>query len=298
MAPLHLAFILFIDFCWAMNMIAVKVAVDAVEPLAAVTLRYAIALAITLPFIRWVPGRMRLIIATAVIAGAAFMLFVNLSLAVTENVAALAIAGQLGAPFSLLLAVIFLGERIRWVRIAGVTLAFAGIVIMGFDPVIWQERLGVALTAVASLFWAVGSLLFRRLQGVNVLNIHGWLALISVPILGAASLVFEPGALLRSAGADLEVWAWIAFSAIFSSLVGHAGMSWLLQIYPVSTIVPLTLPTPLLSAAVAVFYFDLPVTGGLIAGALVSFAGVAIITLRSAQKEPEIAEAWVRRARR
>ncbi|EMD82924.1 DMT family transporter [Pacificimonas flava] len=298
MAPIHLLFIVFIDLCWAMNMIAVKVAVDAVEPLAAVTLRYAIALLVTLPFIRWVPGRMRLIATTAIIAGAGFMLFVNTSLAVTDNVAALAIAAQLGAPFSLILAVIFLGERIRWIRIAGVTLAFVGIVIMGFDPAIWSERLGVGLTVISSLLWAVGSLLFRRLQGVPVMNIHGWLALISVPILGAASLIFEPGALVSSFSAPLGVWGWIAFSAIFSSLVGHAGMSWLLQKYDVSVIVPLTLPTPLISAGVAVFYFDLPITTGLVVGALVSFVGVAIITLRSAKKEPEIAEQWVRRARR
>lgn len=298
MSPLHLLFVLFIDICWAMNMIAVKVAVDAAEPLAAVTLRYGIALIVTLPFIRWVPGRMRLILITAVIAGAAFMLFVNMSLAVTENVAALAIAAQVGAPFSLILAVIFLGERIRWVRIIGVALAFGGICLMSFDPAIWVERLGVLLTTIASFFWAIGSLLFRRLEGVNVLNIHGWLALISVPILGAASLVFEPGALLSAPDLPLRVWLWIGFSAIFSSLVGHAGMSWLLQRYPVTTIVPLTLPTPLLSAAVAVVYFDNPVTTGLVAGAAISFIGVAIITLRSAQKEPDIAKTWVQRARR
>ncbi|MBZ6378330.1 EamA family transporter [Pacificimonas flava] len=298
MAPLHLLFVLFIDLCWAMNIIAVKVAVDATGPLTAVTLRYGIALLVTLPFIRWVPGRMKLVLTTALLAGAVFMLFVNVSLSVTENVAALAIAGQVGAPFSLILAVIFLGERIRWVRITGVALAFLGICIMGFDPAIWTERLGVGLTVISSFFWAIGSLLFRRLQGVHVLNIHGWLALVSVPVLGVASLVFEPGGLAAAPALPGSVWAWIGFSAIFSSLVGHAGMSWLLQHYPVTTIVPLTLPTPLLSAAIAVFYFDNPVTMGLVIGAIVSFAGVAIITLRSAEKEPEIAEAWVKRARR
>lgn len=298
MAPLHLLFILFIDICWAMNMIAVKVAVDAIDPLAAATLRYGIALLITLPFIRWVPGRMRLIAITAVVAGAAFMLCVNISVAVTENVAALAIAGQVGVPFSLILAVIFLKERIRWVRITGVTLAFAGIVVMGFDPVIWDERLGVAITILASLFWAIGSLLFRQLKGISVMNIHGWLALISMPVLGAVSMWLEPGALVDAWDAPLNIWGWIAFSAIFSSIVGHAGMSWLLQRYDVGVIVPLTLPTPLLSALVAVLYFDTPVTSGLVIGAFVSFVGVAIITLRSAQKEPEIVESWVPRGRR
>lgn len=298
MRPLHLAFILFIDLCWALNIIAVKLAVEAIDPLAAVTLRYTIALIVCLPFIRWVPGQMRRILLTGAIAGALFMAFVNLSMAVTENVAALAIAGQLGVPFSLILAVIFFKERIRWLRIAGVGLAFVGVAIMGFDPAILQEWPGVTLTVVASFIWAVGSLLFRSLQGIGVLNIHGWLALVSVPLLAAASLVFEPGALAGAPDLPLAIWGWIGFSAIFSSLVGHAGMSWLLQRYEVSTIVPLTLPTPLISAGVAVAAFGTPVSASLIIGALVSFAGVAIITFRSATKQPQLTTEMIGRSKR
>ncbi|MHB9880901.1 DMT family transporter [Pacificimonas sp. ICDLI1SI03] len=298
MRPLHLAFILFIDLCWALNIIAVKLAVDAIDPLAAVTFRYLIALIVCLPFIRWVPGQMRKIAATGLVAGAGFMTLVNLSMAVTENVAALAIAGQLGAPFSLIMAVIFLRERIKWIRIAGVALAFLGVAIMGFDPAILQEWRGVGLTVMASLLWATGSLLFRQLKGVNVMNIHGWLALISVPVLGGLSLVFEPGAFADVSDVPLSIWGWVGFSAIFSSLIGHAGMSWLLQQYEVSTIVPLTLPTPLISAFFAVLFFDTPVSAGLITGALVSFAGVAIITWRSAQKQPELTEEIISRGRR
>ncbi|MEM8825302.1 MAG: DMT family transporter [Pseudomonadota bacterium] len=298
MRPIHLAFILFIDLCWALNIIAVKIAVDSVEPLAAVTLRYVIALIVCLPFLRWVPGQMGKIVLTALIAGAGFMAFVNLSMAVTTNVAALAIAGQLGAPFSLILAVLFLRERIRWLRIFGVTLAFFGVAVMGFDPAIWVERLGVALTVVASLFWAVGSLLFRQMKGVPVMTIHGWLALISIPVLAGLSAIFEPGALAGAGSIPIAVWGWIAFSAIFSSLVGHAGMSWLLQRYEVSVIVPLTLPTPLISAAIAVAWFDTPVSASLVIGALVSFAGVAIITWRSAAQQPDLTEEMIARARR
>ncbi|MGB3723502.1 MAG: DMT family transporter [Pacificimonas sp.] len=298
MRPLHLAFILFIDLCWALNIIAVKLAVEAIDPLAAVTLRYGIALLVCLPFLRWVPGQMRRLVITGLIAGAAFMAFVNLSMAVTDNVAALAIAGQLGAPFSLILAVIFLKERIKWVRIAGVSLAFVGVAVMGFDPAILTEWFGVLLTVIASFIWAVGSLLFRMLKGVNVMNIHGWLALVSVPVLGIASLIFEPGALAGAGALPLNIWGWIAFSAIFSSLVGHAGMSWLLQRYEVSTIVPLTLPTPLISAGVAVVAFDTPVSASLIVGALVSFVGVAIITFRTAAKRPEMTSEMISRSKR
>lgn len=279
----HLLLILLIDMIWAVNIVAVKVAVTAVPPLMAVTLRYVIVLAVCLPWLRWLPGRMVAVAGTGVIAGAVFMGTAALGFAVAENVSALAIAGQAGVPFSLILAVIFYRERIRWVRIGGIVLAFAGVATLAFDPHIIDERLGLILTLIAALAWAAGNLLFRRLQGVFVLTIHAWLAAVSIPLLAAASLVFEPGALATVGEVPWHVWGWLTYSAVGASLIGHGGMTWLFQRYPVSTVAPLTLPTPLLSVIVATVVFDTPVTPAMIGGGLVTLAGIAIITLRTAQ---------------
>ena len=279
----HLALILLIDLIWAFNIVAIKISIDAVPPLMAVTLRYLIVLAVCLPWLRWLPGRMVALLGTGLVAGALFMGTAALGFAAATNVSALAIAGQAGVPFSLILAVIFYRERIRWVRISGILLSFAGVSVLVFDPDIVDERLGLALTLAAALFWAIGNMLFRRLQGVFVLTIHAWLALVSIPVLAGASLIFEPGALAGTVDVPLHVWGWLAYSAIGASLIGHGGMTWLFQRYPVSTVSPLTLPTPLLSVIVAAVVFGNPVTPTMIAGGLVTLAGIAIITLRTAQ---------------
>lgn len=295
MKPLHLAFILLIDCLWAANIVAVKVAVEAVAPLTSVMLRYLIVLAVCLPWLRWLPGRMPLVLATGVISGAVFMGLGGLSFAFAENVAALAIAGQVGVPISLILAVIVYRERIRWPRITGIALSFAGVAMLLFDPAIFDERLALALTLAASICWAVGNLLFRQLKGLHVLTLHGWLGLVSVPLLAAASLVFEPGELAKVGAVTPTVWAALAYSAVASSIVGHAGMTWLFQRYPVSTVAPLTLPTPLLSVLVGVVAFDIPLTWEMVAGGLVTLVGVAIITLRTA--EPPVTAAGVETTR-
>lgn len=279
----HLALILLIDLIWAFNIVAIKISIDAIPPLMAVTLRYCIVLAVCLPWLRWLPGRMVAVLGTGLVAGALFMGVGALGFAAATNVSALAIAGQAGVPFSLILAVIFYKERIRWVRITGILLSFAGVGVLVFDPHIVDERLGLVLTLIAALCWAIGNMLFRRLQGVFVLTIHGWLALISVPVLAACSLIFEPGALAGTAQVPLHIWGWLAYSAIGASLIGHGGMTWLFQRYPVSTVSPLTLPTPLLSVIVAAVVFGNPVTPVMIAGGLVTLTGIAIITLRTAQ---------------
>ncbi len=283
MKPAHLALILFIDLIWAGNIVAVKVAVEAAQPLTAVFLRYAIVLAVALPWLRWLPGRMGTILVTGLVAGALFMGLGGLSFKVADNVSALAIAGQMGVPFSLLLAVLVFRERIHWVRITAVGLCFAGVAVMGFDPAIAHEWLGLVLTLAAAFAWAAGNLMFRNLKGVAVLTIHAWLALVSLPILGAASLIWEPGALARVPDLPVAAWGWLAYSGIASSLIGHGGMTYLFQRYPVSTVSPLTLPTPLLSVGVAILVFDTPITGQMLVGGLVTIIGVAIITLRTAQ---------------
>lgn len=279
----HLALIVLIDLIWSFNVIAIKSALLHVAPLTAVLLRYAMVLIVCLPWLRWIPGRMPLVLLTGVVGGAAYFGLVALSFAVADNVSALAIAGQLAVPFSLILAVFFLRERIRWPRIAGVTLAFIGVVILGFDPAIAHERLGLVLTVAAAFLYAVSSLLMRRLKGVHPLTIHAWLAAISIPPLVGASLFFEPTALATAGRLPLSTFGWLAYSAIAASVIGHAGMSWLFQRHEVSVIAPLTLPTPLLSVAWGVMLLDTPLTAQMIAGGTVAVAGVAIITIRTAR---------------
>ena len=279
----HLALILLIDLIWAFNIVPLKLAVDAAGPLTAVTLRYVIVLVACLPWLRWLPGRMRWVLVTGVIAGALFMGLGGLAFALADNVSALAVAGQLGVPFSLILAVVIYKERIRWPRITAVALCFAGVAVMGFDPAIARESLALWLTVVASLCWAMGNLLFRKLVGVPVMTIHAWLAAVSVPILAGTALVFEPQRLAAVGNLSWQVWACLAYSGLASSLLGHGGMTWLLQRYPVATVSPLTLPTPLLSVIIAVIAFDTPITVQMLIGGALTLIGVAVITLRTAR---------------
>jgi O-acetylserine/cysteine efflux transporter len=191
-------------------------------------------------------------------------------------------------PFSLILAVIIYKERIRWPRITAVALCFAGVAVMGFDPAIAHESIALWLTVAASLCWAIGNLLFRKLAGVPVLTIHAWLAAISVPIIAAAAAVFEPQNLRAIPDLSWQIWASIAYSGLLASLLGHGGMSWLFQRYPVATVSPLTLPTPLMSVIIAVLVFGTPITTQMVIGGVLTIIGVAIITLRTAKARDDV----------
>lgn len=283
LGPRDIAVAVVMNLLWAMNIIAVKMSVTEIPPLTAAFLRQSIVLIVCLSWLRIVPGRMRALIGIGVLTGGIYFLVINLSMKVATNVGALAIAGQLGVPFSMLLAVVILKERIHKYRIIGVALSLLGVGILVFDPAVADEMPGIALTALASAIWAGSSLIQRSLSGVPVLTIYGWVGLLGTAILAPVVLVFEPEGMRAIPHIPLHSFGWVAFSAIGSTLIGHGSMSWLLQRHPISSVTPLTLAAPVLSVAFASLFFHTPLTPLMILGGIVALTGVAIVTIRSAR---------------
>jgi O-acetylserine/cysteine efflux transporter len=271
------------NLLWGMNIIAVKMAVTEIPPLTAAFLRQTIVLAVCLSWLRIVPGRMKELLALGALTGGAFFLVINLSMAVATNVSALAIAGQLGVPFSMLLAVIVFRERIHKYRIAGVALSIAGVAILAFDPAVVHEWPGIALTVLGSAIWAISSLIQRNLKGVPVMTMYAWIGLVGAVMLAPVALAFEPDGMRGIPAIPLSSFGWVAFSAIGSTLIGHGSMTWLLQRHPVALVTPLTLPSPVLSVLFASWFFETVLTPPMILGGIVALTGVAIITIRSAR---------------
>ncbi len=271
------------NLMWGLNLIAVKMSVELVEPITAAFLRQVMVLVICLPALKLMPGQMRPLLLLGLMSGALFYIANNLSLAVSDNISALAIAGQLGVPFSLILAVIFLGERIQKTRIIGVGLSFAGVALIAFDPAIVDERLGLALMALTSLIWAICSLLQRQLIGVPVLTIYAWIGVVGSLILGPIAWLAEPQAVAAIPQIPVATLGWILFSALGSTVIGQGAMSYLLQRHTISSVVPLTLAAPVIAVIASSLWFGTALTWPVILGGMIVMAGIAIVTIRTAK---------------
>jgi O-acetylserine/cysteine efflux transporter len=280
--PRDLAVALAINLVWGLNIIAIKLSVTLVPPYTAALLRQALVLLVCLPWLRIVPGRMRELALLSIMIGGAFFAIVNFSLVITENVGALAIAGLLGAPFSLILAIIFLGERIGVTRVFGMALAMGGCAILVFDPSAAKEFPGLLLTAVASMLWAIGSLIQRRLTGVSIRTMYAWVGLGGIIVLAPLALAFEGPVMSGAVAIPPVAFVWIAFSALGSTLIGSGGMAWLLQRHPVTTVIPVTLGAPVIGVVASSVVFGNPLTPVMVLGGAVALAGVAIVTMRTA----------------
>ncbi|MCP5433261.1 MAG: EamA family transporter [Alphaproteobacteria bacterium] len=261
------------------NFVAGKVAVGALPPLLVVALRFSILGLVLAPFVKWHRRRMGSVLAVASFTG--FLHFALTFCAFTQvDASVMAIASQLSVPMSTVLSILVLGESVRWRRWTGIALAFAGILVISLDGELEATPMGLLAVALSALSYAVGMIFIRRLAGVPALTLQAWTALASAPVLLVASLAFETGQGAALAAASPTALAAVAYTALGSSLVGHAGFAWLLQRYEVSLTAPLSLMTPVFGVLFGVSLLGDPVTGRFLLGGLLTLGGVAIVALR------------------
>jgi O-acetylserine/cysteine efflux transporter len=110
--------------------------------------------------------------------------------------------------------------------------------------------------------------------------------MLSWPPLLAASLIFEDNHVAVLTQASWMGWGGVVYTAIGASLVGHAGMYYLLQRYDVSVTAPLTLMAPIFGIVFGVFVWGDEFGLRFWIGSAVTLTGVLIIGLRKREVAP------------
>lgn len=278
MAPRHLALMIFICVIWGYNFVAAKVGVRELPPLLFTGLRFSIIALVLLPFLKPAPGRMRDVFIIAMFNGAVHfgLMFIGIALAAASVVAVVA---QLNVPFATLLSIVLLGEVVRLRRWVGIALTILGVTIVSFDPHVFDELTGVLFAAGAALSGAIASVRMRSLTGVGMFQLQAWTAIITAPLLLAASALFEHDQWQHIQGAAPITWAALLFTTIGASLIGHNAYYYLLQRYEVSLVAPLSLISPILGVVFGISMLGEPLSVRILLGALIAFGGVAVLAL-------------------
>ncbi len=282
MLPRHLLLLIIVNLVWGLNLIAGKIGVDHIPPVMLAGLRFALLMIVLAPFLRWQKGQMPLLIVVCITMGALHFALIWGGLASADNVAGMAVAIQLAVPFATILSILLLGESVAWRRWIGMLLAFAGVVVIAFDPAIIGQPLGLLLVTAGAFVGALGVIGMKRLHGIGVMAMQAWLALISTPILLAVSWLTEHDQLDAVREAPPIVWGALLFSSLGASLFGHGSMYYLIQRYDVSLLAPFNLLATIFAVIAAVVFFGEPLTLRIVAGGSITLLGVYIIAKRQA----------------
>ncbi len=186
---------------------------------------------------------------------------------------------QLEVPFAVLIAVVFLKDRVDLVKITGMALAFAGVVIIAGEPHLQGDLFWVLMVAAGAFTWAIGQVMIKSLGPVGGFTLIAWIAVFAAPQLYVASWLVEDQQFEAVRTAAWVVWAAVAYLGVIMTAVGYAMWYHLLGQYPVYQVAPFLLLLPVTTVLGGVLMLDEALTVRLIAGGLLAVGGVAVINL-------------------
>ncbi|MDF2368601.1 DMT family transporter [Sneathiella sp.] len=281
-----LALMLLVNMLWASNFLAAKIGMEVFTPLLFTALRFSLVIIVMLPFVSLPHGNWRKIIIIGILMGVLHFSLMFWGLSLSPDISSVAIINQTFVPFSALLAMIFLKEKIGWRRWGAIIMAFSGVMVIGFDPVIFANWLSPTLVIIASFLVSLNMVIVRTMPGVSALNLTFWTAAIGTLPLYFFSYLFEDGQWTAIQTASWEEWGAVTFSALGATVVGHGLGNYLIKHYPVSTIAPYYLLVPVFAVALGIIFWGDVMTVELMIGGAMVMSGVTIITFRSAKKKP------------
>lgn len=270
---------------WAGNFLTSAFALREIPPFLFTAVRLGILALVLGAFIRPPPrGQWPRLLAVAVCNGVLHFGLSFWALHLAGNLSSPAIVMQSYVPMAALLAWWWLGERFGWRTGVAIAVSFAGVLVLGFDPLVLHHPQAVLLMLTAAFFLALGTVLMRPLKGLGMVSQQGWTAIIALPPLLALSAVFEPGGFGALRAASWIGWGGAAYSALFASLLGHGIYYVLVQKHPVAQVTPWLLLSPVLAVVLGIVVWgDRPGPQLWIGGAMV-LGGVLLIALRALTK--------------
>lgn len=280
--PRDLALVLIVCVVWAGNFLTSAYALKEIPPFLFTAVRLAILALALGPFVRLPPrGQWPRLLAVALCNGVLHFGLSFWALHAAGNLASPAIVMQSYVPMAALLAWWWLGERFGWRTGLAIAVSFAGVLVLGFDPLVLERPAALVLMLVSAFFLASGTVLMRPLKGLGMVSQQGWTALIALAPLLALSAWLEPHGFSGLRHATWVGWGGAAYSALFASLLGHGVYYVLVQRHPVAQVTPWLLVSPVLAVLLGIlFYGDRPGMQLWIGGAMV-LGGVLLIALRA-----------------
>lgn len=264
-----------------------RVTVDGgVEPLFYAALRMSLVALILVPKLKWHKGVMRNVLIAGACYGGFNYAFMFPAMGITTASAA-AIAIETYVPFSIILSVIFLGERIGLPRIAGIVLAFAGVALISLAKPPEEAGtyfvLGVALMLCSGFSEAVGAVMVKTVKSVGPLELLAWFAIMGSLILWPLSFALEDNQMAAFKGDTLLPFLMaLTYSVVLVSIVAHASYYWLLQRLPIYQVAGAGLMTTVVAVLAGIVLLGEPATWPLLVGAAMTICGVTLILLRDA----------------
>ena len=192
---------------------------------------------------------------------------------------------QLEVPFALLLARLFLGEKLLLRQGFGIVVAFVGAVLILGEPKLDGNLAYAGMVIGGAFAWAVGQIMVKRLGEVGGFVLISAVAAFATPQLFIASWLFESGQLQQIQTATLGAWASVLYLGVIMTALAYALWYHLIGRHSVNQVMPFLLLLPVIAVAGGIVFLEESLTLKTFVGGLLAIVGVGIITIHT--KKPQ-----------
>ncbi len=235
-------------FVWALNFVAIEVAVETIPPIFLNVLRFFLLSIPAVFFVKRPTAPFAIVLAYGLVLFALSfsLLFVGMRLGVSAGLASVLFQAQVF--FSILFGILLFEEKLHVWQILGGILSFCGIGWIALNTGGNLTVSGLTLVLLGSAAWGMGNTISKKLGKVNMISLVIWGSAIAWPPLLILSLFLEGPAAIGQSLTHLSIPSVISvlYIVLGSTLFGFATWAWLIHHHPLSKIIPFTLLVPVL----------------------------------------------------
>jgi O-acetylserine/cysteine efflux transporter len=265
---------------WGLAFVATRIGLDELSPPQLVAARFLVAavpvLWIARPRASWASlGAVGL----TLFAGQFLFQFFGIAAGMPPGLAAIVVQSQ--ALFTIALAALLLRERPTPRQVVGLVIGVAGLAVIALTVGTDLTTVGLALTLVSPVSFAVGNLLWKRLPPASPVALVAWLSLVPpVPALLVAVALEGP----RGMTGALAALSWRGIAAVVylgavATVLAYAIWGDLLRRYSTAVVTPFALLVPFVAAASSALVFGERFGALRLLGMALVLAALAVIVL-------------------
>ena len=279
MKPIDVCMAIGVAVIWGMGFIVAKAGMSHFSPILLMALRFTLTAVCLIWFFRPPLSLFKNLFWISLVSAAIqYSLTFNGVKGIDASTAGLLV--QLEVPFGLIMAWLFLDDRISIKQAVGIIVAFAGAVLIVGEPKLSGDLVYAFMVIGGAFTWSVGQIMIKKLGNIGGFMLITGVAIFAAPQLFIASWLFESEQMLQVQTASLPAWGAVIYLGLIMTALGYGLWYRLLGLYNVNQVMPFLLLLPVTSVIGGIAFLGESLTVKITIGGLMALIGVALITIQ------------------
>ena len=252
LSPLDTLALLVVLALWSGNFVATKIGLNGIDVLFFCGWRFLIAGICGLPFLRMPGKNLSYLLIISLVLGTIHFAFLMYGIR-GAGAGASTIVYQLNVLFGVILGILLFGEQFSYLRFTCILLAIAGLTVTLWQKAEFSASLALSSVVIAAFIFAYAQIMVKKVKGMPGFTINTWVNLLAAPQMFLLSYIFEGNQWVVISQIPLNSILALLYTSVLSGVFAYGFWYYLLQKYPVGTVLPMTLIVPLNGVLLSVF---------------------------------------------